>query len=63
MNAPEESRTETVTVRLTPSEKRAVRGLAAVQGIPESDLVRSTPMERIVGEFSRLVARAEVGVG
>jgi hypothetical protein len=59
VNAPEESRTETVTVRLTPSEKRAVRGLAAIRGMPESDLVRTTPMEKIVQEFSRLVDAAE----
>lgn len=53
-----ESRTEKVAIAVTPSEKRAVRGLAAVRGLDESNLVRSMTIADIVAEFDRLRAVA-----
>lgn len=52
----QESRTEKVAIAVTPSEKRAVRGLAAIRGTDESNLVRSMPIAEIVAEFARLQA-------
>lgn len=53
-----ESRTEKVAIAVTPSEKRAVRGLAAIKGTDESNLCRALPISEIVAEFERLQAVA-----
>lgn len=55
-----ESRTEKVAIAVTPSEKRAVRGLAAIRGTDESNLCRSLPMAEILAEFERLQSVAGV---
>lgn len=53
-----ESKTEKVAIAVTPSEKRAIRGLAAIRGTDESNLCRSLPITEIVAEFERLQAVA-----
>ena len=50
----QESKTERAAVALTPSEKRAVRAIAALRGTDESNLIRTTPVADIVAEFERL---------
>jgi hypothetical protein len=54
-----ESRTEKVAIAVTPTEKRAVRGLAAIRGGDESNLVRSMTIAEIVAEFEKLQAVAQ----
>jgi hypothetical protein len=55
--APErESRTEKVAIAVTPTEKAAVRAVAAIRGTDESNLVRTTPISDVVAEFDRLRA-------
>lgn len=49
-------RSEKVAIAVTLDEKRAVRGLAAIRGTDESNLVRSLPIAEIVAEFNRLKA-------
>lgn len=61
LEAQEESRSERVGVAVTPSEKRAIRGVAALKGTDESNLVRSTTIADIVAEFERLRATATEG--
>lgn len=53
-----ESRTEKVAIAVTPTEKRAVRGLAAIRDTDESNLCRALPIAEIVSEFERLQAVA-----
>ena len=45
--------TAVAAVALTPSEKRAVRAIAALRGTDESNLIRTTPVSEIVAEFER----------
>lgn len=54
-----ESRSERVALAVTPTEKRAVRGLAAIRGVDESNLCRTTTIAEVVTEFDRLRAAAE----
>lgn len=56
MTTPEESRTEVVSLRCTPTEKRAVRGVAAFREVSESELLRDFRMDEIVAEWARLTA-------
>lgn len=53
-----ESRTEKVAIAVTPSEKRAVRGLAALRSTDESNLCRALPIAEIVAEFERIRTEA-----
>jgi hypothetical protein len=55
----QETRTEKVGVAVTPTEKRAVRAIAALRGTDESNLVRSMTIAEIVTEFERLRDVAE----
>lgn len=48
-----ESRTERVAIAVTPTEKRAVRAIAALRGTDESNLCRSSTIDDIVAEFER----------
>lgn len=59
--AAQESRTERVAITVTPSEKRAVRAVAALRGTNESDLVRENSIADIVVEFERLRAASIEG--
>lgn len=52
----QESRTEKVAIAVTPTEKSAVRAVAALRGTDESNLVRSNTIADIVAEFERLRA-------
>lgn len=54
----QETRTEKVGVAVTPTEKRAVRAIAALRGTDESNLVRSTTIADILAEFERLRTEA-----
>lgn len=54
-----ESRTEKVAIAVTASEKRAIRGLAAIRGTDESNLCRSLPIAEIIAEFEKLQAVAQ----
>ena len=49
----QESKSERAAVALTPSEKRAVRAVAALRGTDESNLIRTTTVAEIVAEFER----------
>lgn len=49
-----ESRTEKVAIAVTPTEKAAVRAIAAIRGTDESNLVRSTTIADIVSEFETI---------
>ena len=49
----QESKTERAAVALTPSEKRAVRAIAALRGTDESNLIRTMPVADIVAEFEK----------
>lgn len=53
-----ESRTETLTMRLTKTEKRAVRVVAGVRGIEESNLLRELPLSEVLEEFGRIKSAA-----
>lgn len=50
----QESRTERAALALTPSEKRAVRVVAAAREISESELLRQTPIAAILEEYRRV---------
>lgn len=50
----EESRSERVTISVTPSEKRAIKGLAAILDSDESNLCRTTPIDEIVTRFEKI---------
>lgn len=63
MTQERESRNEKVGLAVTPTEKRAVRAVAALRGIDESALCRTTPIADVVAEFERLQAVAEVESG
>lgn len=52
----QESRSERAAIALTPTEKRAVRAVAAVRGTDESNLLRTTTIADVVKEFERLRA-------
>lgn len=54
----QETRTEKVGVAVTPTEKRAVRAIAALRGTDESNLVRTNTIADIVAEFERLRSEA-----
>lgn len=51
-----ESRTERVAIAVTPSEKRAVRAVAALREVDESNLCREVPIADIVAEYRRAQA-------
>jgi hypothetical protein len=55
----QESRTERASITLTPSEKRAVRAIAALRGTDESNLLRTTPVADVMTEFERLRVSSE----
>ena len=57
----QESRTERVAITVTPSEKRAVRAVAAIRGTNESDLCRENTITEIVAEFERVRAASADG--
>lgn len=50
----EERRSERIGVAVTPSERRAVKAIAALRGVEDSNLLRTMPLEEIVAEFERL---------
>lgn len=52
----QESRNEKVAIAVTASEKRAVRGLAAIRGTDESNLCRTMTIAEITAEFDRIRA-------
>ena len=54
--SPQEGRTETFAIRLTPTEKRAVRWVADLRNLSESDLVRSYGLDDVI---SKIVGRYE----
>jgi hypothetical protein len=54
-----ESRTEKVAIAVTPSEKAAVRAVAAVNRTDESNLCRTRTIEEIVREFEGYGPREE----
>lgn len=54
----QESRTKRGHVMLTPTEKRALRGLALLRGVTESDLLRPR-VDEIVREYERVRSVAE----
>lgn len=54
MEEPQESRTEKVGIAVTPSEKRAVRAIAALRETDESNLCRAMPIAEIVAEYRRI---------
>lgn len=56
----QESRTERVTVTVTPLEKKAVKAVAAARDTDESSLLRSTLLTDVVAEYERI--RKLVGV-
>ena len=49
-----ETRTEKVAIAVTPSEKKAVRAVAAIQDTDESNLCRVMPIADIVTEYNRI---------
>ena len=49
-----EPRNEKVAIAVTKTEKTAVRAIAALREMDESNLCRTTPIEEIVAEFRRL---------
>lgn len=49
----QESRSERVTLAVSPTEKRAVRGLASFEGLDESALLRIKTIAQIMEEFER----------
>ena len=53
-----EPRNEKVAIAVTKTEKAAVRAVAAVREVDESNLCRTTPIEEIVAEFRRLQGAA-----
>lgn len=55
----EESRSERIAIAVTEREKRAVRAVAALRGVEDSNLVRAMPIADIVTEFERLREQAE----
>ena len=55
-----ESRTERVALAVTPTEKRAVQAIAAIQETDESNLCRTTPIATVVDEYRRLQAAHDV---
>lgn len=57
--AQEETRSERLSIAITPSEKRAIKAVAAIRGMEESVLVRSMPVPEIVAEFDRIQRAAE----
>jgi len=56
MDQAQESRTEKVAIAVTKTEKAAVRAVAALREMDESNLCRTTPIEEIVAEYRRLQA-------
>lgn len=50
----QESRTERVTVTVTPLEKKAVKAVAAARDTDESNLLRTTLLADIVDEYRRI---------
>ena len=50
----QENRSETVAMRVTPSEKRAFRWVADGRGQAESDLLREMTIGPILEEYDRL---------
>lgn len=52
----QESRTEKVAIAVTPSEKRAVRAIAALRETDESNLCREMPIADIIAEYRRVQA-------
>lgn len=53
-----EPRNEKVAIAVTKTEKTAVRAIAAIRQIDESNLCRTTPIEEIVAEYRRLQSTA-----
>ena len=51
-----ESRTDRVTISVTPTEKRAVQAIAALSETDESNLCRARPIADVVAEYRRLQA-------
>lgn len=50
----QEVRSERVTVTVTPSEKRAVKAVAAAREIEESTLLRTTPLADVIEEHRKI---------
>lgn len=55
-----ESRSEKVAVAVTPSQRRAIVGLAAIRGTDMSNLLHDFSVSRIVEEFER-IRQADAG--
>lgn len=49
-----ESRTERVSIACTPTEKEAVRVVASIRGLDQSNLLREMRLAEIVDEARRL---------
>lgn len=52
----QESRTERVTVAVTPFEKKAVKAVAAARDTDESNLLRTTPVDVVLDDYLRIRA-------
>jgi hypothetical protein len=50
----QETRTERATLTVTPSEKKAIRAVAAARDTDESNLLRTTPVADVVDEYRRI---------
>lgn len=54
----QETARERLTVMLTTAEKRAVRVVAGLRRITESELMRDQSVSEIVAEYDRMAAKA-----
>ena len=55
-----ESRTETISLSVTATEKRAVTVVAGLRGVPLGEVLRHTPMTEVVAEFEKQLASMHV---
>lgn len=60
MNEGQETRTETVGLKVTPSEERAVRFVADARGVSRSELLRQMTVSAIVEEYGEM--RVKLGL-
>ena len=55
-STPQETKTERASLAVTPSEKRAIKAVAAARETDESNLLRSTLLADVVEEYGRIRA-------
>ena len=51
-----ESRTETISLSVTATEKRAVTVVAGLRGVPLGEVLRHTSMAEVMAEFEKQLA-------